>query len=78
MTLEKAFCSWFNACFQNVCIIWVFVVACGFSMLFYRGANIPIIVPGLCSAPEDFQLLLLSPTYVNGHVLQLTYICWRE
>ena len=28
--------------------------------------------PGLCSASRVFQLLLLSPTYVNGHVLQLT------
>ena len=31
-------------------------------------------VPGPCSAPQDFQLLLLSPIYVNGtcNVLQLT------
>ncbi len=30
-------------------------------------------VPGLCSAPRVFQLLLLSPTYANEHVLQATF-----
>ena len=64
MTLEKPFVLGFHACFQNVRIIWVYVVVIGFSMLFYRGDDIPTIVPGLCSAPRDFQLLLLSPTYV--------------
>ncbi len=29
-------------------------------------------VPRLCSAPHNFQLLLLSPTYANDHVLQVT------
>lgn len=48
-------------------------MASGFGMLFYHGADIPIssrFVP----RPRDLQLLLLprAPTYLNGHVLQLT------
>ena len=51
--------------------IWVYVVASGFGMLVYRGADIPI-SSRLVLNHRDFQLLLLSPTYVKGHVLQLT------
>ena len=50
-----------QTCFQNVHITGMDVMASGFRMLL-----------GLCSAPQDFQFLLLSPTYVNGHVLQVT------
>ena len=39
---EKPFVLGFYACFQNAHIIWVYVVASGFGMLFYRGADIPI------------------------------------
>ena len=38
-----------------------------FCMMFNRRVDISI-----CSAPRDFQLLLLSPTYANEHVLQVT------
>lgn len=71
MNLEKPFGFGFHACFQNVRIIWVYVMASGFGILFYRGANIPI-TSRLVLRPRDFQLLLLSSTYVNGHILKLT------
>lgn len=48
-----------------------YVMASGFGMLFYRGANIPI-RSRLVFRPRDFQLVLLFPLYLNEHVLQLT------
>ena len=48
----------------------MYVVASGFGMLFYRGADIPISSRLMLSPP---RLLFLSPTYVNGHVLQPTF-----
>ena len=54
-------------------MIRVYVVACGFGMMFYRVADIAFpFVLSLCSGPRDFQNLLLSTRYVKGHVLQLT------
>ena len=38
---KKPFVLGFHACFQNVRIIWVYVVASDFGMLFYCGADIP-------------------------------------
>ena len=49
----------------------MYAVACGFGMLFYRGADIPI-RSRLVFSPPRLQLLFLSPVYVDGHVLQLT------
>ena len=48
------------ACFQNPGIIMVFVVASGFGMLFYRGADIPIHSRLVLTPP---RLRLLSPMY---------------
>ncbi len=57
-------------CIKNFSVTGMYVVA-DFYMMFNRGVDIPF-VPGLCSAPRDFQFLLLSPTYANEHVLQVT------
>ena len=67
--LEKAFCPWFSRLFacKSECMSWPVVLECCFT----AEPTFPF-VPGLCSAHRDFQLLLLSPIYVNGHVLQLS------
>ena len=39
---QKPFVLGFHTCFQNACTIWVYVMASGFGMLFYHGADIPI------------------------------------
>ena len=76
-TLEKV-C--FHACFHNVRILWVYVLASGFGMLFYHEADIPITGSSrLVLSTPRFPFLLLYPTYVNGHVVQLTfYMLWFE
>ena len=54
---ETVFCSYCAHLFATCCFI---------AELMFP------LAPGLCSAPQDFQFLLLSPTYANGNVLQVT------
>ena len=62
----------FDSCFQNACIIRVCIMANDFGMLFYHGANIPIHSRLVLSPPRLPISLIVSPIYVNEHVLQLT------
>ena len=68
MTLERAFRPCFSACFQNPPIIRVYVVASGFGMLFFRGADIPMHSRLVFDQPPETSNLFYSIQcmYVNG------------
>ena len=67
MTVEKAYCHCFCTCFQNACIIRVYVMPTGFAMFFYCEPDILICSRLVFSPPppntSNFFYSCLSYTF---------------